>query len=128
MFIDKLDAAIRAVCPIEGVLIGDEGNKATWSIQFRPEATAPQKTAAQAALNAFDPVAAELPDPRIVADDAELNAGKLDGTILLLINQTRAEWLAWAGTSFPSLTNPERNRMGVICWILSLAVRNLIRK
>ena len=128
MMIDKLDAAIRAVAPIDGISIGDPGNKATWAIQFRPEATDPQKAAAQAVLNAFDAVTAQLPDPRVVADNAELNTGRLDVTILSLINQTRAEWLTWAGSNFPSLTIAERNRMGTICWILALSIRGQMRQ
>jgi hypothetical protein len=50
-----------------------------------------------------------------------------DGTILALIDQTRAEWAAWAQSNFPTLTVAERTRMGVICWLLAVAIRRLMR-
>ena len=67
------------------------------------------------------------PDPRLIEDESERAACKGDGTILALINQTRAEWLTWAGASFPTLTAPERARMGTICWMLAVAIRRLMR-
>ena len=51
--IAKLDAAIKAVCPIDGISIGKPNDKTTWLIQFRPEATAPQRAAAQSVVDAF---------------------------------------------------------------------------
>lgn len=53
----KLDAAVRAVCPIYGVSIGRLDDKATWRIDFADEATAEQRAAAQNVLEAFDPEA-----------------------------------------------------------------------
>ena len=73
------------------------------------------------------PPAPPLPDPRVVADEAERAACKADAAILILINQTRAEWATWAGTNFPTLTAPERARIGVICWMLAVAIRRLMR-
>mgnify|MGYP001583298092 CR=1 FL=1 len=64
MIAAKLDATIKAVCPIEGVSIGRRDDKATWRIDFKPKATQPQKDAAQAVLDAFDPVAADIPPPK----------------------------------------------------------------
>ena len=46
--------AIAAVCPIDGVLFGDLADKATWRIDFSPEATDEQKARAQDALDAYD--------------------------------------------------------------------------
>jgi hypothetical protein len=48
----RLDEAIKAVCPIVGVRIGNKADKQTW--QFLPDgATAPQIAAAQAVINGF---------------------------------------------------------------------------
>lgn len=50
---EKLDAAIKAVCPIHGVSIGRKDDKQTWRIDFKDEATAPQRAAAQQVLDTF---------------------------------------------------------------------------
>ena len=50
-----LHRAIAAACPILGIAIADPDDKATWRIDFDPSATEPQREAAQAALQAFDP-------------------------------------------------------------------------
>ena len=55
MNIVKLDQAITAVCPIDGVSIGRWNDRASWEIQFRPEATDEQKAAAHAVMDTFDP-------------------------------------------------------------------------
>ena len=57
MIAAKLDAALKAVCPIHGVSIGRVNDKQTWRIDFRDEATAQQRAAAQDVLDAFDPEA-----------------------------------------------------------------------
>ena len=49
-----LDNQINAVCPINGVAIGDAISKSTWRIDFKPEATAQQRSDAQAVVAAFD--------------------------------------------------------------------------
>lgn len=59
---DKVEAAIKAVCPINGVSIGRVNDKSTWRIDFKDEATQEQRQAAQAALDAFNPEA-----PSVVA-------------------------------------------------------------
>jgi hypothetical protein len=50
----NLSAAVNAVAPTVRVSIGDIMDKTTWRIDFAPEATARQKTDAQAIVNAFD--------------------------------------------------------------------------
>lgn len=52
-----LDDLLRAVCPIDGVSMGEAANKATWRIDFKPEATPQQIAAAQAVVAAFDAAA-----------------------------------------------------------------------
>lgn len=51
----NLTAQIGAVAPIAGVSIGRWDDKATWRIDFAPEATAEQRGAAAVTLGAFDP-------------------------------------------------------------------------
>ena len=46
----RLDAAIRAVCPIVGVSVGSWTDRATWRVDFAPEATAAERTAASAPI------------------------------------------------------------------------------
>jgi hypothetical protein len=46
---------VALACPINGVSIGDWENRATWRIDFKPEATSKQRQAAQKALLAFNP-------------------------------------------------------------------------
>lgn len=57
-----LTAQIQAVCPIDGVSIGRPDTKATWRIDFRPEATAQQRLDAQAVLDAYTPDSPEEVD------------------------------------------------------------------
>lgn len=55
----KLHNAIAAVCPIDGINIGREEDRSTWSASFKAEATEEQRAAAQAVIDAFNPT----PDP-----------------------------------------------------------------
>ncbi len=52
---------VAAACPILGISVADPKDKATWRIDFDPSATDPQRQAAQAALQAFDPSAPAVP-------------------------------------------------------------------
>lgn len=65
-WVGALHVEIAAVCPIAGISIGTESDKATWKIDFHPEATDAQKAAAQAVVAAFDPAA------RVAADQAKV--------------------------------------------------------
>jgi len=56
-----LHRTVAAACPILGISIVDPKDKATWRIDFAPSATDPQRQAAQAALQAFDPSAPAVP-------------------------------------------------------------------
>lgn len=55
MIVD-LHNAVAAVCPIHGVSIGSESDPSTWMIDFRDDASEPQRAAAAQALAAFDPL------------------------------------------------------------------------
>jgi hypothetical protein len=69
----RLHAAVAAKAPISGLMIGDPSNKASWTIQFSPEATAEQRSAAQGVIAAFDldappvPAQVELWRARVIA-------------------------------------------------------------
>lgn len=54
MNIAELDAAVKAVCPIEGVSVGRLDDRATWVAHFTQEATEAQRTAARAVLDTWD--------------------------------------------------------------------------
>lgn len=64
---------------------------------------------------------------RKAADEAERAAAKLDASVIALVNQSRAEWVTWATTNFPSLTAPEKQRLGALFWIVSIGVRGQVR-
>lgn len=74
MIAQKLDAAIKVVCPIFGVSIGRPDDKSTWRIDFEAQATSQQRSAAQAVLAAFDPNAPELPDNNAALAERHTNA------------------------------------------------------
>lgn len=54
MNLEKLHSAVAAVCPINGVCIGDASDKSTWTFDALAEATAEQRAAAQAVIDATD--------------------------------------------------------------------------
>ena len=59
-----LDARIRAAAPIDGVSVGRLSDKSTWRIDFKPEATLPERQAARAAITSFN---VTIEEQRIVA-------------------------------------------------------------
>jgi hypothetical protein len=66
---------------------------------------------------------------RLGLDLADLNSAKLDSTILTLVNQDKAAWIAWvtANLSF-CVATADRNRLGTIFWVISVSVRGLLRQ
>lgn len=90
----KLDAAIKAVCPIRGVSIGRKNDKATWRIDFKDEATDKQRADARAVLEAFDPVANERDEAakaRITAIESTITQRRLREALL---TPEGKDWLA----------------------------------
>jgi hypothetical protein len=77
----NLHKAIEAVCPIDGISIGDVNNKTTWDIQFKTSATAQQRINAQTILDTF--IWDESPLDQSNLDNIE----KRDKAILLCIAQ-----------------------------------------
>ena len=51
---ERLDAAVKAVCPIAGIAIGRMGEPATVRVDFAAQATRAEKTAALAVVESFD--------------------------------------------------------------------------
>ena len=64
---------------------------------------------------------------RVSTDELERLECKIDPQILPLVNQSKAEWITWAGSNFPSLTNAEKTRLGILFWVVSVGVRRSIR-
>jgi len=57
--IRALHSSIAAVCPVNGVSVGDKIDKRTWRVDFAPEDTVEQRGAARSTISAFDVAAAE---------------------------------------------------------------------
>ena len=52
-----LDKMLKEICPIDGVSLGEIGDKSTWRIDFHVLASNAQRTAARVFLENFDPIA-----------------------------------------------------------------------
>ena len=52
--IARLTEQVAAVCPIEGVSVGDWADKRTWRIDFAATASADEQAAARAVMADFD--------------------------------------------------------------------------
>jgi hypothetical protein len=68
-----------------------------------------------------------LPDPRLVLDSEERAAAKVDAAVLNLVNATPLELRTWARNNFPTLTQAEQDRLGLMLAVLAVAVRPVIR-
>jgi hypothetical protein len=55
--INYLHQAIAAVCPIDGISIGNPADKATWVIHYQASATSAQQTAAQSLVAGWNAAA-----------------------------------------------------------------------
>lgn len=64
---------------------------------------------------------------RISQDLSEFQEFINDSSIVTLVNQTKAQWISWAGTNFPTLTSAERTRLGTLFWVVSIGVRRAMR-
>lgn len=54
MFAQSLDREVKAVCPhIEGVSVGRKDDRATWRVEFKPQATEAERQAAEDVLARF---------------------------------------------------------------------------
>lgn len=64
---------------------------------------------------------------RVSTDLSEFADFINDPTIVGLVNQSKAQWITWAGTNFPTLTSAERTRLGTLFWVVSIGVRKFMR-
>ena len=66
MIAARLDAALKAAgIPVLGVSIGDPANRATWRLDYAPNATAQQRTDGEALRLAFDPFSQAVLDAEL---------------------------------------------------------------
>jgi hypothetical protein len=96
--ITQLHDQIAAAAPIDGVAIGRWDDKTTWRVDYTPEATDEQKTAAQAVVTAFDWATPSVPASVHMwqAKAALQAAGKLDAaTAAVTGSGNQAIMLAW---------------------------------
>lgn len=93
----KLDAAIKAVCPIHGVSIGRADDKQTWRIDYADDATAEQREAAQSVLVSFNPDAPIISEFVTMrqARLALLAAGKLEAVTAAVQQVGGAAQIEW---------------------------------
>ncbi|MGO3934774.1 hypothetical protein [Rhodopseudomonas pseudopalustris] len=94
----ELHIRIAAVCPIHGVSIGAEDDRATWTVSFDGAATDAQKSAAYGIIAAFE--STEQIEPRLVPKryiiDRLHTAGKLDAAMAALAaadTYTQQRWI-----------------------------------
>lgn len=131
MIATTLHAQVSAVCPIEGISIGKQDDKSTWRIDFKEAATKEQQLAARAALDAFDIAGAKSAEQqaivRKVTDGDELQFSRMDNAVLNLLDMTPSQRVTWARSNFPTLTQPEQTRIGLIVTMLAAALRPLVR-
>lgn len=131
MITTALHAQISAVCPIRGVSVGNQNDRLTWRIDFADDATAEQRSAAQSVVDGFDSTAANAAYAQVVArkstDAAEAQASRVDAAVTGLLDMTAAQRIAWARTNFPSLTQPEQNKLGMVLTMVALALRPQVR-
>src|SRR5437899_12475242 len=66
MDIVSLHKAIAAVCPIDGVSVGDPNDKSTWRIDFSGQPTDQQKVSAQSVVGTWNIGA--TPVPEVISD------------------------------------------------------------
>lgn len=119
-----LDTAIRAVCPIIGVSIGRIDDKATWRVDFAPEATQAQRTAAQTLVDGFDVAAVEEAETaKVAAIDALALSAHANAVFTALRNATAADISAHVNTTFPTLTVAQRNDLKLLLVVAAAVLR-----
>lgn len=76
---------------------------------------------------AIDP-ALQAKQERDNSDVTEQLDGKNDAAIIALLNQSKAQWLTWVTANMTFVVLPaERNRMAILCWLVSMCARKLLR-
>lgn len=85
--ITALDKAVRAVCPIDGISVGNAADKATWKAQYAATATTQQKAAAATAIANFtyDPVGDGQSDDTDLLNAALAEQGSLSRALAMVM-------------------------------------------
>lgn len=129
--IRKLHNSIMAVAPIDSISIGNILDKGTWIISFGPEATQPQKNAAQSVITSFDVNANDLIQTGI---ETRKSAARLSAkNIPNWATWTEAQALAWIQTNIenplaaPIPANPMSVQQIRAVLVSLVAVLNTIR-
>lgn len=99
----KVQAAVEAVCPIDGIGFGKLLDRTTWRIDFKESASAPQRQAAQAVVDAFDIAAAQAAEnadaARVAADTVDLGVCAVDPQVTAFLNFSPADLDAWVANN-----------------------------
>lgn len=73
----KLDSEIQKVCPIFGVSIGRKEDKATWRIDYKPEATQEQRDAAVSVMESY------VWDDKPIKNETEMRIANIEKALQL---------------------------------------------
>lgn len=108
MNLEKLHNEIAAVCPINGISIGNATDKSTWTFNATEVATDDEKTAAQAVIDAADP--SILNDivyiDKLVVVDRLISIGKLSDAFMAL-NSDAIKKARWDAATEIAIDDPD---------------------
>jgi hypothetical protein len=128
--LQKLDAAIKAVCPIHGVSIGTLADKQTWRIDFKDEATSAQRAAAQGVVDTFDLAAAQAEElanaARATTDETERVAVKGEAETQDWLNKTPAQAAQWVDDTHAARITAGDTQVQAVLFILRKMARLLL--
>lgn len=118
--LSRLDQAVSAVAPIDGVSIGDINDRATWVVFFKPEATPGQVVAAQNVINTFDPTSLSVEETRRKNLSTDLTVIELKNTLL---NATPAQINSYVNAQVTDIATA-KTMIKKILLVLALALNN----
>lgn len=122
--ITRLDSALKQVAPITGVSIGRLDDRSTWRVDFLPEATALQRTAAQAVVDTFDVAAVEAVEAAEAAALETLSTeARADAVFAQLATATGAEISAFVLGAFPLMSVQQRAILKLMLHVAALTLR-----
>lgn len=117
-----LDKAVKAVCPITGVSIGDTADKLTWRFNPLPSATPSEISAAQGVIDAFDLAAHAQQEADELAKAASLDSAiATDPTLAAFKAMDNAQFDAWWAAN---VTNAAQ-AIGVLKRLAKIVIRRL---
>jgi hypothetical protein len=125
MLANTLFELLIPLAPIDGISIGNNTDKTTWRIDFKPTATAAQKITAQAAIDNFDVTAFATKDASdaaaLVIDAA---TAKADTAITALKAMTPSQARAWVAANVNTLVDA-KSLLGTMAAVLCVLARRL---